>query len=79
MNATTDDADFPGHAEDSDWKNLRVGQTVTVAERGGPAIAGTIDAITTDASILWVRLPGPAPRRLFIHTDPVLIQTAVET
>ena len=77
MNAITDDADFPGQAEDSDWKNLRVGQTVTVVERGGPAISGTIDAITADASILWVRLPGPAPRRLFMHTDSVLIATAV--
>ncbi|GGI00037.1 hypothetical protein GCM10007170_36260 [Arthrobacter liuii] len=60
----------------ADWTHLRPGQPVTVAENGHPARTGTIDAVTTDASILWVRLPGIAPRRMFLHTDPVDIRSA---
>lgn len=75
MHAETDGADFPSCSMPADWEELRTGQTVIVTERGGPALTGTIDAITEDASILWVRLPGPAPRRLFAHTDPVVIET----
>ncbi|MDN4643338.1 hypothetical protein [Arthrobacter sp. PsM3] len=60
----------------SDWTRLRSGQTVTVAEHGQAACTGTIDGVTSDASILWVRLPGIAPRRMLLHTDPVDIRPA---
>lgn len=60
----------------ADWTDLRFGQPVTVAEAGHGPCSGTIDGVTSDASILWVRLTGIAPRRMFLHTDPVDIQPA---
>ena len=59
---------------ESDWTNLRTGQEVTVIEGGHPKFSGTIDAISTDAKMLWVRPRNPLPRRLFLSTDPVIIQ-----
>jgi hypothetical protein len=66
-------AEFPAEDPASDWTGLRAGQAAITTEHGYPAIAGTIDAIAPDASILWVRLPGPSPRRFFLSTDPVTI------
>lgn len=74
MQEITEDAEFPADVPASDWTGLRTGQAVTITEQGRPAAAGTIDAITPDASILWVRLPGPSPRRLYLCTDPVTIR-----
>lgn len=73
MKEITEDTDFPAMVRRSDWTHLRPGQAVTVAEHGHPAGNGTIDDITPDASILWVRLAGASPRRLFMCTDPVKI------
>lgn len=66
---------LPG-APASDWTHLHSGQSVTVAEYGHAPRTGTIDGVTSDASILWVRLTGIASRRMFLHTDPVDIQPA---
>ncbi|MCB5281102.1 MULTISPECIES: efflux RND transporter periplasmic adaptor subunit [unclassified Arthrobacter] len=73
MQEITENAELPADVPASDWSGLRTGQTVTITEQGHPTSNGTIDAITPDASILWVRLPGPSPRRLFLCTDPVTI------
>jgi hypothetical protein len=70
----TEDAEIPADVPASDWTCLRSGQAVTIAEQGRPASPGTIDNITPDGSILWVRLPGPSPRRLYLSTDPVTVQ-----
>lgn len=76
MQAFSENPEFPTDAAVSDWTDLRPGQGVTVIEGGHPTVAGTIDAITPDATIIWVRLRGPAPRRLFLCTDPVIIRPA---
>ena len=68
--------DFLPAAPASDPTRLHSGQTVTVAENGHPACTGTIDGVTSDASILWVRLTGIVPLRMFLHTDPVDIRPA---
>lgn len=66
--------EFPADPPASDWTNLRAGQDVTVFEGGHGKVSGTIDAITSDSTMLWVRPTGPLPRRLFLNTDPVIIQ-----
>lgn len=76
MQAFSDNPEYPADAAASDWTDLRTGQGVIVIEGGHPAVNGTIDAITPGATILWVRLRGPAPRRLFLCTDPVIIRPA---
>lgn len=73
MQDATENEEFPSDDPASDWTGLKVGQSVTITERGYPTTVGTVDAINPDASMLWVRLKGPALRRLFLHTDPVII------
>lgn len=63
-------------ASASDWTALRPGQPVTVTAEGHNACTGFIDDVTADASILWIRLSGATPRRMFLCTDPVKIQPA---
>jgi hypothetical protein len=70
----SEDTGFPAMVRASDWTHLWTGQAVTVAEQGRPAGTGTIDDISPDASVLWVRLAGVSPRRLFVRTDPVKIR-----
>jgi hypothetical protein len=60
----------------SDWTGLRPGQPVTVTAEGHSACTGFIDDVTPDASILWIRLTGATPRRMFLCTDPVKIRPA---
>lgn len=71
-----DDTDSLPAAPAADWTHLHSGKPVTVSEDGHPVFTGTIDGVTSDASILWVRLNGLAPRRMFLHTDPVDIRPA---
>lgn len=73
MKEHTEDTAIPTAVRASDWTHLRTGQAVTVAEPGHLAATGTVDDITPDASILWIRLPVASPRRLFMCTDQVKI------
>lgn len=75
MQARILDPEFPADMPESDWTNLQPGQKVTVTEGGHANVTGTIDAMSSDTKMLWVRPTGPLPRRLFLSTDPVIIQT----
>ncbi|WP_400160440.1 hypothetical protein [Arthrobacter sp. BPSS-3] len=75
MNARIPDPEFPADVPEADWTSLRAGQDVTVIEGGHGKVTGIIDAISADSRVLWVRPTGPLPRRLFLNSDPVIIQT----
>lgn len=55
------------------WGTLVPGQHVTIREAGRQTGHGVIDAVTPDTSIVWVRVDGQAPRRMFLAGDPVEI------
>jgi hypothetical protein len=71
-----DDTDTVPADPAADWSHLHSGLPVTVAEHGHRPCFGTIDGVTSDGSILWVRMTGIAPRRMFLQTDPVDIRPA---
>lgn len=66
--ATTSDAATPVA-----WETLAAGQEVTIRESGQPSGHGIIDNLTPDASVVWVRIDGHAPRRMYLAGDPVEI------
>lgn len=61
-----------------EWASLRSGQQVEIRESGRPAGRGVIDSLTPDASVVWVRLYGHAPRRMYLAGDPVEIIPVLE-
>jgi hypothetical protein len=67
--------DADDHAADpgAGWESLQPGQEVEVREPGRADRAGVIDDLTPDGSVVWVRLHGQSPRRMFLEGDPVVI------
>ncbi|MDZ4351646.1 hypothetical protein HTS88_08655 [Pseudarthrobacter oxydans] len=55
------------------WGPLEPGQEVTVRESGRQSGHGVIDNLTPDGSVVWVRIDGHAPRRMYLAGDAVEI------
>lgn len=68
---------IPPAASDVDswvpWVTLAPGQEVTIRESGRQSGLGVIDNLTPDASVVWVRIDGHAPRRIYLAGDTVKI------
>lgn len=54
-----------------DWRALHRGDRVTINQGTHHLGAGIVDDMTHDAAVVWVKLPGPSPRRMFHCEDPV--------
>ena len=52
-----------------DWTMLAAGEKVYIVQENGWALAGRVDAVTEDGTILWVHLEGGAGRRLFTRSE----------
>ena len=52
-----------------DWTVLAPGDSVLIVDNDAPNLAGRVDAVTEDGSILWLHLKEGAGRRLFTRTD----------
>ncbi|MFE4836044.1 hypothetical protein ACFRAU_15365 [Arthrobacter sp. NPDC056691] len=60
------------------WTKLTPAQDVEVREAGRPAGRGVVDNVTPDASVVWVRIDGHAPRRMYLAGDPVELLPVLE-
>lgn len=56
--------------QESDWSELRPGDKVAVVRGKRVTASGIVDAMTEDASTVWVLFEGVAPRRMFHRGDP---------
>jgi hypothetical protein len=54
----------------TDWKELRPGDRVSVVLGNRITASGIVDAMTPDASIVWILGEGSAPRRMLHRDDP---------
>ncbi|MDV8147853.1 hypothetical protein [Arthrobacter sp. B10-11] len=53
-----------------DWSELRPGDKVAIVRGNRVTASGIVDAMTDDASTVWVLFEGVAPRRMFHRGDP---------
>jgi len=53
-----------------DWSELRPGDKVAVVRGNRVTASGIVDAMTEDATTVWVLFEGVAPRRMFHRGDP---------
>ncbi|WP_251040167.1 hypothetical protein [Arthrobacter sp. ISL-72] len=54
----------------TDWSELRPGDRVAIVRGKRVTASGIVDAMTEDASTVWVLFEGVAPRRMFHRGDP---------
>jgi hypothetical protein len=54
----------------TDWSELRPGDRVSVVRGKRITASGIVDAMTADASTVWVLFDGVVPRRMFHRDDP---------
>ena len=54
----------------TDWSELRPGDRVSIVRGNRVTASGIVDAMTEDASTVWVLFEGVAPRRMFHRDDP---------
>jgi hypothetical protein len=54
----------------TDWSELRPGDKVSIVRGNRVTASGIVDAMTEDASTVWVLFEGVAPRRMFHRGDP---------
>jgi hypothetical protein len=54
----------------TDWSELRPGDRVAIVRGNRVTASGIVDAMTEDASTVWVLFEGVAPRRMFHRGDP---------
>ena len=59
-----------GAAAGTDWSELRPGDRVSIVRGNRVTASGIVDAMTEDASTVWVLFEGVAPRRMFHRDDP---------
>lgn len=52
-----------------DWTVLAPGDSVLIVDNDALNLAGRVDVVTEDGSILWLHLKEGAGRRLFTRTD----------
>jgi hypothetical protein len=56
--------------QERDWSELRPGDKVAIVRGNRVTASGVVDAMTDDASTVWVLFAGVAPRRMFHRGDP---------
>ncbi|MDR6504632.1 hypothetical protein [Arthrobacter oryzae] len=59
-----------GASAGTDWSELRPGDRVSIVRGNRVTASGIVDAMTEDASTVWVLFEGVAPRRMFHRDDP---------
>lgn len=63
----------------ADWRELVEGDDVVLLRAGNSddSISGTVDAVATDGSLLWLLQKGPEGRRMFHSFDgyKILLET----
>jgi hypothetical protein len=59
-----------GAVAGTDWSELRPGDRVSIVRGNRVTATGIVDAMTEDASTVWVLFEGVAPRRMFHRDDP---------
>lgn len=66
----TADATAGSTQQETDWSELRPGDKVAIVRGNRVTASGIVDAMTEDASTVWVLFEGVAPRRMFHRGDP---------
>jgi hypothetical protein len=56
-----------------DWKELKLGENVVIAARRGNIMPATVDTVTADGTMVWLKPQGIGHRTLYLKTDPIMI------
>lgn len=56
-----------------DWKELTLGETVVVVDRRGILTTSSVDTLTDEGNMVWLKPQGLGHRTLYMRTDPIMI------
>lgn len=56
-----------------DWKELTFGERVIIVDRRGNLMPATVDTVTDDGTIAWLKQQHPGHRTLYLKTDPIML------
>lgn len=56
-----------------DWKELTLGETVVVVDRHGMLTTSSVDTLTDEGNMVWLKPQGLGHRTLYLRTDPIMI------
>lgn len=56
-----------------DWTELTPGETVVAVDRRGVLTPSTVDTVTDEGTMVWLKPQGLGHRTLYLRTDPIMI------
>ncbi len=63
----------------TEWKELTAGENVIIVDRRGSFTPATVDTVTDDGTIVWLKPQQVGHRTLYLRTDPIMLHRIQET
>ena len=56
-----------------DWATLALGDDLCILPEDGPQLAGRVDPVTEECTILWLHLAAGEGRKLFLRSEGLVV------